>query len=131
MSDRNPYNSGNVPFGSRVEEIFDRTGASLGNYVFENINLTRPGKVLERPDEIGSDNGWTLVRSFNVGTAVLQIATAATTPPDLGSYFTDDFGYGDQRWVIVDISPPFEMQGYYKQNVNIRLDRGAQNFAPA
>lgn len=132
MSANNPYNSGNVPYGSRVEELFRPSdGASIGQYKFENFSFTRPGKVVERPDQLGAPNGWTVTRGFETGTAVVQIATSSTTWPPLGAYFSDDFGYGTERWVITDVSPAFEMQGYFKANVNIRLDSGAQNFAPA
>jgi len=131
MSANNPYNSGNVPYGSRVEELFNPAGATQGNYITENINLTRPGKVLTRPDELGAPNGWVLTKDFPTGTAVVQVATSATVFPQLGWYFEDDFGSGSERWVITNISQPFEMQGYFKMNVNLQLDPVKANSAPA
>lgn len=132
MSAQNPYNSGNVPYGSFRVSIKTPAGADLdaSSYVLENIPLTRPGKVLERPDELGAPNGWTLTAGFPTGSAVIQTATSTTPWPYLGCYFEEDFGFGVERWVITDISQPFDMQGYYKGNVTIRLDPGKSNSAP-
>lgn len=131
MSTQNPYNSENVPFGCFVVEVFTAAGVSLGNYKLENLSPTRPMKIVERPDEKGADNGWAGVRSFVTGNATLQIATSSTTWPSQGAYFSEDIGYGAERYVITDITQPFSNTDYYKATISIRLDRSAQNFAPA
>jgi hypothetical protein len=109
-----------VPFGSRTEEIV-RDGSPLGTYICETISIQRPGKVGERFNEIGEPNGWWVVNGFPTGTAVVQIPTADADYPRKGDYFEDDFGEGDERWVIVDTTQPFGMNDYYKMNVTIRL----------
>src|SRR5262245_36982528 len=111
-----------VPFGSRTEELM-RAGSPLGTYVFENISLTRPGKVGERHDEIGQPNGWWVVAGFPHGTGVVQIPTADADYPQIGDYFEDEFGTGTgtERWVIVDTTEPYAMNDYFKMNVTIRL----------
>jgi uncharacterized protein with NAD-binding domain and iron-sulfur cluster len=125
----NPYNSQNVPARCRVLTMFDKDGAELGDYVFENINLSRPDKVLKRPNQISSSNGWDMVTDQAEGSATMQIATSATTWPRSGAYFEEDLGYGTERWVIHSPQQPFEMDGYWKQNVSLILDEGAENFA--
>ena len=111
-----------VPFGSRTVELL-RAGTAIGTYVFENISLTRPGKVGERHDEIGQPNGWWVVDGFPHGTGVVQIPTADAEWPHKGDYFEEQFATADgvERWVIVDTTEPYSMNDYYKMNVTLRL----------
>jgi hypothetical protein len=123
------YNDNAVPFGSRVETL-KRGGTSnfteIGEFVFENISLTLPSKIIERPNQIGEPNGWVATNGFGTGTAVLQIATESTEYPRRGDWFEDTFnievdepGIGS-HWVIVEMTAPFEMGGYHKCNVSLR-----------
>jgi hypothetical protein len=109
------YTDNAVPFGSRTETINSLT------YVFENITIKRPSKIIERPNQIGEPNGWVSVSGFPTGTATAQIATSATARLVNGDKFEDDFGHGTETWVIVDTDDPFPMHDYWKQNVTIRL----------
>lgn len=110
-----PYVDNAVPFGSRTETINTLV------YVFEHISIKRPSKIIERPDQIGQPNGWVAVPGFPTGTAVVQIANAATPRLNIGDRFTDDFGNGAEVWVVVDSDNPFPIHDYWKQNVTIRL----------
>jgi hypothetical protein len=118
------YVDNQVPFGSRTEEIF-RAGTSIGTFIFENLSLTRPGKVGERHNQIGEPNGWWVVDGFPHGTGVVQIPTIDSPYPQNGDYFEDTFRTGStaERWVIVDTTEPYAMNDYYKMNVTIRLSK--------
>lgn len=123
------FNDNAVPFGSRVETVC-RGGTSnfteVGEYIFESISLTLPSKVIERPDQIGEPNGWVATKGFGHGTAVLQIATESTNYPRRGDWFADTFNIEvdepdiGSTWVIVDMTAPFEQNGYHKCNVTLR-----------
>lgn len=115
------YVDNQVPFGSRTELLM-RAGVSQGTYIFENINLKRPSKVIERPDEIGEPNGFVAVRGFQTGTAVVQIPTADSEFPRVGDYIEDTFSTGAvERWVVTDVDEVYEMNSYYKTNISLRL----------
>ena len=117
------YNDGAVPFGSRTEDIKrGGTGSptTVGTYVCESISITRPSKVTERPNEIGAPNGWFAIGGFPHGTATIQIPTSDASFPQIGDWFVDDFGDGEEHWVIVDKTQPFGMNDYWKQNITIR-----------
>ena len=104
-----------VPFGSRIVTINGHP------YVFENISIKRPSKIIERPNQIGEPNGWVSISGFPTGTGVAQLATSATDRLVNGDKFVDDFGHGSETWVVVDTDDPFPMHDYWKQNVTIRL----------
>lgn len=127
------YNAGNVPYGSRVVALKKKDGSARGNVVCENINLTRPGKVTNRPNELGEPNGWVLVKDQPTGTTVMQSLTATTLGPELGDYFEENFIQTDttttERWVITNVGQIFENTGYWKCNVNIQIDPDKHNYA--
>ncbi len=106
------YNDQSVPFGSFV----------WGSRVLENVSLSFPSKIIERPNEIGEPNGWVAIRGFEHGTATMQIADAEDVPA-LGDVVTDVLPGGD--WVIVDMTRPFAIADYYKCNVTLRLKSAA------
>jgi hypothetical protein len=118
------YNDNSVGYGSRVE-VF----SSTGTYVLESIMLTYPTKVTERSNQLGGANGWVAVAGQPTGTAVAQIATYTGTPgqpgqtvimPKLGETFSDTFsGTNTEKWAVTHIGAPFEMNGYYKVNLNL------------
>lgn len=126
-----------VPFGSRIESVGTLVAGSPPtvtggqSYVFEDIRLSYPTKEIRRPDQIGGPNGFVLVKDQPTGTAVIQIPMGSGTYnsttggwdgvpwPALGSGFVDRFLAANETWVISNVGPPFEMQGYYKANVNL------------
>ncbi len=117
-----------VPFGSRVEDILRGTGSGtpVGTYILESISLTRPAKIIERPNQIGEPNGWVAVAGFQHGTCVIQIPLETSEYPKIGDWFDDTFdgsdaSPSDERWVVVDITQPYAMADYFKANATIRL----------
>ncbi len=123
------YVDNSVPFGSRTVD-FKRggTGAptTVGTYILESISLSRPSKIIERPNQIGQANGWVAVSGFDSGTAVVQIPTEASEFIKLGDWFEDAFdgtdaNPEDEHWVVVEATQPYGMNDYYKQNVTLRL----------
>ncbi|SRR6266576_1275450 len=122
------YIDNSVPFGSRVEDILRGTGAGtpVGTYILESISLTRPSKIIERPNQIGEPNGWVAVAGFQHGTCVVQIPLDTSEYPKIGDWFEDTFDGSDaspstEHWVIVDITQSYAMADYFKCNATIRL----------
>ena len=123
------YNDNAVPFGSRVENIKrGGTGSptAVGTFILESISLTRPGKVGERPNQIGQPNGWWVVNAYEHGTCVIQIPTEASAWPKIGDWFEDKFDGTDanptaEHWVIVDVTQPYAIHDYWKCNATLRL----------
>lgn len=114
------YNDGAVPYGSFTVSLH-RVAATLGTYILENFTVNRPTKKVERPNQIGGPNGFALVGAQETSSAVLQIATSATVAPNNGDFFTltVDSTVGAEKWVIETTGQPFEMNGYYKQNITL------------
>ena len=121
MSNPQVYNDGNVPFGVPAQPITMQRGANanLGTYILESFTPSRPTKKVTRPGAYGEPNGFALVPDYNTASGVLQIALASTVFPQTGDFFTltVDPNVPNEKWVIESISQPFEMQGYYKQNI--------------
>ncbi len=118
-----------VPFGSRTVDLKrGGTGSptTVGTYILESISLTRPTKIIERPNQIGEPNGWVAVAGFQHGTCVVQIPTEASEYPKVGDWFDETFDGSDaspsaEHWVICDITQPYAMADYFKANATIRL----------
>ena len=96
-------------------------------FKLENITLNRPGRVINRPDHLGAPNGWVLEEDQETGSAVIQIAALDLTKdyPAIGWYFEEDFGATDssERWVITNVGQVYDMNGYFKANIDLQLDR--------
>ena len=117
-----------MPAFSRVLDIKYGVGAGttrLASAVFEDINLTYESAIVERKDEIGKENGWTLVATGKgTGTATIQIPTSAAVWPRNGDWISDAFdgsSTATETWVIHTPSKPFRFDSYYKVNVQLRL----------
>ena len=126
-----------VPFGSRIESVgtfvagSPPTVSSAQAYIFENITLSYPTKEVRRPDQVGGPNGFVIVRDQPTGSAIIQVPMGSGSYnsstggwdgvpwPSLGSCFVDRFLAANEVWVITSIGQPYEMQGYYKANVNL------------
>jgi hypothetical protein len=111
------YVSGSIGVGSVVEVI------SGGTYVLENVTINRPAKVISRLDEMGRENGWTLIKGQPCsGSATLQVGTIAAIPPN-GAFFSDTFtGTNVEKWVIVSQDQPIAHDTYWKVNIGLKLD---------
>jgi hypothetical protein len=124
------YNDNSVPFGSRTEVIKRGSTSAptvVGTFIFESISLTRPSKIIERPNQIGEPNGWVAVSGFIHGTATIQIAEIDSGYPKIGDWFVDTFVEDDnnnsldETFVIVEMTQPYAMADYWKCNVTLRL----------
>jgi hypothetical protein len=112
------YVSNSIPIGSVLETLGNGT-----NYVFENLTINRPTKVIQRVDNMGRDNGWALVKGQPcTATAVLQVPSVAAIPA-LGVSFTDTLtGTTSEKWVITAVDQPVSHDTYFKVNVSLKLD---------
>lgn len=77
-------NDGAIPYGSRDLSINSKT------YVADNIEVTRPTKVIERTNSTDEPSGQVIYANFVTGTATLQLA-GNTDKPQLGNTFTETF----------------------------------------
>lgn len=99
------------------------TALSPTTWKFENINISRPTKKIQRPNELGAPNGWAIVSDQVTMTATVQIARSSNTDyPAPGQHFNDNFGYGSERFVITDVNNVLAMADYYKANVTLWKD---------
>lgn len=141
------YNDNAVPAHSFVA-VFARladasnntSGSDLGSYKVESFQVSRGSKVIDRPSEKGGENGWVGVNQNPTATGTIQTATAATPRLRNGDYFEVNTGHppthststaGAERWVICEISDPYEMDGYYKQTATFKRSTFASNITGA
>ncbi len=129
------FNSGNVPYGSFIVALKKLAGGTPSatdpaNWKLEDMNVTRPGRVIDRPDNLGAPNGWVLEEGQETGTAIIQIQVKDFSKdyPKIGMYFDINVGYGGaatgaERWVITNVGNAYPMSGYWKANINLQLDR--------
>lgn len=129
------YTDNQVPIGSIVATITSAppsTAVFIANAVFDDVSLSLPGKVVERTDEMGRDNGWALIATTITaglpvtGSGTVQVPTA-TASNQLGgkafSYAFDGSSTATAKFVITETSIPFAKDGYYKVNCQFRLSR--------
>ena len=126
------FNDGGVPYGSFIADIKRGSSAAptiiITAGVVENFTPTRPGVVVNRPDQVGGPNGFVVgAIAQQTGSGVLQIPTATTESPKIGDWFQYIFdgktGALPETWVIVNISEPREALGYWKQNISCQLSK--------
>ena len=129
------YLDNNIGFGSIVADLKSGVGSGTSVFssaVFDDVTLNMPGRVIERTDQVGQDNGWTLVpNAFTAGppvtgTATIQIPTSVTRNTLSGCWFKyafDGSSTAQQQMVITDCSIPYSKDGYFKVNVSLRLSR--------
>ncbi len=121
------YNSQNTAHSSRVLTILTAAAASLtpATYYAETISFSRPSNVIERPDTIGGPNGFAIVDKQPTGSARIQVpgkTLASYNQIKTGMNFSDDFGYGSEKWVIHSINQTFNMGTYWVIDVSLVLD---------
>lgn len=126
-------NDGTVQYGSMVLAIGTLTAGSpptLGttvNYVADNLEISRPGKTIERTNEIDEPSGQVSYLGFVTGSATVQLATSSTLAPQFGRGFTlsvfdtDNSGAVDAEFFYIDsVSTPYEKGGERKVNITFR-----------
>jgi hypothetical protein len=113
MAETNPqFNDGALPYGSRVE-VFNRVNGPgstgvLGNYILENISISRPTTLIQRFDQIGGPTGSVGVPKHVTGSATSQLAATTTTFLRNGDWFSDTFdsSLGLEYFYIYDVEHP-------------------------
>jgi hypothetical protein len=126
-------NDGTVQYGSMVLSIGAVTAGSpptIGttvSYVADNVEISRPGKTIERTNEIDEPSGQLSYAGFVTGSATIQLATSSTLVPGLGRGFTltvfdtDNSGATDAEFFYIDsISTPYAKDGERKVNITFR-----------
>lgn len=110
-----PYStSANLPYGSRVLTI-----NSLG-FIANNMSWDEPASLLERQNELGAPNGAVLIEQARTGSAQLQLATSAITPPARGDTFATTVRGATVTCFLTSVGLP-EDQGQFKSvSVNFR-----------
>lgn len=130
-STQQAYNSNSVQYGSKIQTI--KRGATrgvattVGVYILDSISVNRPAGRIEKPDEIGGDNGWVLVNKVVTGSCVVQMGPSTDNWPHNGDWFEDtlDAAIGVERFVISGIVEPKEISGYFKSNAELTRDKYA------
>lgn len=133
------WTDNSIGVGSIVATLYSgnptASTAYITNAVFDDVTLNMPGKVVERTDQIGKDNGWTLVANSLstaggppiTGTGTVQLATSATGNQLPGKWFGYAFDPATTGttacYVITDATDPRSKDGYWKVNVSFRLSR--------
>lgn len=129
------YSDNAVPIGSKVASI--KAGGGVGatiitNAVFDDISLNMPATIVSRLDEIGKENGWTMIANTLVsgppvtGSGTVQVPTSTSSNQLSGCGFDvniDPSSTATVRLVITDNGIPFARDGYYKVNVGLKLSR--------
>ena len=126
-------NDGTVQYGSMVLSI---GAVAAGNpptlsggvsFVADNIEISRPGKTIERTNELDEPSGQVSYAGFVTGSATLQLATSAILSPALGRGFTlsvhdgDSSGTVEAEWFYIDsLSTPFAKDGERKVTITFR-----------
>jgi hypothetical protein len=129
------YTDNQVPIGSIVASITSAppsTAVVISNAVFDDVSLNLPGRVIERSDEVGKDNGWALIATTITaglpvtGSATIQVPTA-TASNQLGgksfAYAFDGSSTATSKFVITETGIPFAKDGYFKVTCQFRLSR--------
>ena len=105
---------GTLPFGSRVLTIGGVT------YIADNVDVTRPSKVVRNTDENDEPDGAVYVPDFVTGSATLQLASSATAIPALHAEFTTTMssGVGVETFILTEIGQPETKDGLKKVRVS-------------
>jgi hypothetical protein len=121
------YNDGQIQFGSWIINLLigprslgGNFSAPRGTYIFENIRINRPVKLIKRPDELGGPNGFVMVTEYNEATCTIQLGSAGSSAQAIvnGDYFTNQFNTlnGSESFALGNITEPYEMDGYWKRD---------------
>lgn len=111
-------NDGTVQYGSRTLQIPASTGDT---FVADNIEISRPSKVIEQTDQLDEPSGQVIVDDFVTGTAQLQYI-ASTAPPQKGEEFTDTFDsdIGSETFIVQERTDTEDKGSEKKCNITFR-----------
>jgi len=124
-------NDNTVQYGSRVLSIgtFVPGGSpsisSATSYVADNITLNRPGKTIERTNQIDEPSGQVSYVGFVTGSAQVQMATASVDTPAQGEAFLLQVlrlaGSAVDEWFYIDsVDQPLVKDGETKVPITFR-----------
>ena len=124
MATNSTFNDGSLLYGSRTETVTPAGGGATAVFVFEQISLTRPVKIIEQMDETGGPLRAAGIPQFVTGTATVQAGTAATRTLRSGDYFTDTFDSGNstgaETFIIEEVTQAFSQQDPVKLTIKFR-----------
>lgn len=109
------YNDNNVPHGGFIANF-----NNAGFLKVESFRPSIPGKVINRPDEVGSPNGWAGVTDQETATGTVQIPTSAGNGVRLGDFFVDTVARHSYKWAVVGIDEEYESGNYWKSQVRFQ-----------
>lgn len=126
-------NDGTIPYGSQVLSIgtlvpgATPTISSGVSYVADNISISRPGKTIERTNQLDEPSGQVSYPGFVTGSATLQLATTSTLVPLHGKHFVltvfDTDGDADndvEAFYIDSVDQPISKDSETKVNITFR-----------
>jgi hypothetical protein len=127
------YNSNSIKYGVFKATLNRGTEAAptvvCASAIFEAATINRAVKEILRTDEIGSPNGFVLVRDWNIGNVTVQIPKDPSVggnplTPKPGDWFvvTLDATIGAEKFVLGSTNQPLEREAYYKVSAPIRRD---------
>lgn len=113
-----------------MSEFFNDNAIAHGGFIalfsdgvsrkIESFSVENPGKVINKPDEIGSPDGWAGVRDQDTATGTVQIPSQTGSSLALGMYFTANSAHGALKWVVVGKSPRYQSGEYWKEEVRFQ-----------
>ncbi len=106
-------NDGTVQYGSVVLTI------NAVTYVADSFTVNRPGKTIERTNEIDEPSGQVSYVGFVTGSATLQLASGSTAIPTQGLEFTTTVN-GSETFYIDSLDQPHDKAGEKKLNITFR-----------
>lgn len=104
-----PYlTTATLPYGTRTITI----GGVL--YIANNFNATKAGFVFRRQTDLGAPNGAAMVDEAGTANFQLQLASTATTYPQLGVTFntTTSWGGAATTFFVQSVGQPEEQRGF-------------------
>lgn len=126
-------NDSTVQYGSLALSIGALTAgtpptiSSGVTFVADNIEISRPGKTIERTNELDEPSGQVSYAGFVTGSATLQYSASTILPPNLGEGFTvtvydvDNNATNEAEFFYIDsVSQPFAKDGERKVNITFR-----------
>jgi hypothetical protein len=140
------YNDGGVPHGGLKVQLYpamsaaDATGSTQwggstakGVYILESLSIDRPMYTASRYNETRVPNGQIAIEDFVAGSAVIQLATAATAPASNGDAFTGtlEAAIGAESFVLSGVSRVFAQGEIRKQTAQLRKLVAATSLPPA
>lgn len=109
-------NDGGIPYGSRILRI---TGSGAGNYVAENVSVTRTIEVIERYNEVGEPAAQVIIPRWVTGTATVQLTTASVMPGQ-GATFAETFSGSIETFIVGEVTQPYGQTDDTVVNLNFR-----------